>query len=334
MSSEITPCAVFAFNRPEKLQQVLSALRPQNLDRLIVFVDGPRDDRDAEPVEQCRAMARNVDWVDKELVLREQNRGLPGLTDNMSTVLESYKSAVFVEDDCLPMPGFYAFMRQALSHYEPAKKVFSISGYQPVAADYFEGYPYSLVSSARFWCWGWSTWQDRWKSISPLLPRYLELFGSWRNVPTAAGRDLPMMVRDCEQGRERSWDINVAVCMLWLGQVQLLPTKGLVRNIGFDSGSHFANASGTHSVYNRNVFEKAAPDMFWLDDVEANSDYAKEYHKLVDRVAPPNPFVIVLRLLKSAMRLARQRKFRQMAESAMELATQGFRRRVLRSGSQ
>jgi hypothetical protein len=77
--------------------------------------------------------------------------------------------------------------------------------------------------------------------MAPLLPRYLELFGSWKNVPGTAGRDLPLMVRACAEGREKSWDINVAVCMLWLNQVQLLPTKGLVRNIGLESGSHFAS---------------------------------------------------------------------------------------------
>lgn len=121
--SNILPCAVFAFNRAEKLEQVLAALRDQDIDRLIIFVDGPRDDADIKLVERCRAVAKGVDWVDKELYFGEQNRGLPGLSDNVSTVMNIYKAAVFVEDDCLPMPGFYSFMRRALSHYEPKKSV-------------------------------------------------------------------------------------------------------------------------------------------------------------------------------------------------------------------
>ena len=85
-NENVIPCAVFAFNRPDKLERVLAALKTQDIDRLIVFVDGPRDDADIELVEQCRAIARGVDWVDKELHFGEQNRGLPGLSDNVSTV--------------------------------------------------------------------------------------------------------------------------------------------------------------------------------------------------------------------------------------------------------
>lgn len=268
------PCVVFAFNRPDKLQLILEALRTQNIDRLIVFVDGPRNDAEAELVEQCKAIAREVNWVDKELHFAEQNRGLPALSDNMSMVLNSYKSAIFVEDDCLPMPGFYSFMRRALDHYESEKRVFSIGGYQPIPESFFKNYPYSLVSSARFLCWGWATWQDRWKSIAPHLPRYLELFGGWRNVPDVAGEDIPSMVRACEEGKEKSWDINVAVCMLWLGQVQLLPTKGLVRNVGLEGG-------GTHGVWShtqqelltRNVYEHSLDNIIWLNNVAINNAY-------------------------------------------------------------
>jgi hypothetical protein len=269
----MTPCVVFAFNRPDKLQRILSALKTQGIDHLIVFVDGPRDNRDAQLVEQCKAVAKAVDWVGKELFFGEQNTGLPGLTDKISTVMNLYGSAVFVEDDCLPMPGFFPFMRQALRHYEAQKRVFSIGAYQALPQEYFKRFPCSLVSSPRFWCWGWGTWQDRWRSIAPYLSRYLELFGSWKNVPNIAGQDLPMMVRACEEGREKSWDINVGVCMLWLGQVQLLPTRGLVRNTGLEGGSHGTQNSWTKNICNRNVCEQPLENIVWLDDVEVTKDY-------------------------------------------------------------
>lgn len=283
-NANIVPCAVFAFNRPDKLERVLAALRTQDIDRLIVFVDGPRDDADVELVERCRATARDVDWVDKELHLREQNRGLPGLSDNVSTVLNVYKLAVFVEDDCLPMPGFYSFMRRALSHYQPEKKVFSIGGYQPIPLRYFKNYPYSLVSSARFLCWGWATWQDRWELITPYLSRYWELFDGLTNGPDVAGHDLAM-ARKHAQGRAQSWDIKVAISMLWLEQVQLLPTKGLVRNIGVGSGTHKGSRSSRRRAQrrqNRNVYEHSLKNIVWLGNVELNSDYAEKLKQFVE----------------------------------------------------
>jgi hypothetical protein len=278
---DMTPCVVFAFNRPDKLQRVLSALKTQEIDRLIVFVDGPRGDADVKLVEQCKTVAKAIDWVDKELFFGEQNTGLPGLADKISTVMNSYRSAAFLEDDCLPMPGFFPFMRQALRHYEAQKRVFSIGAYQAIPQEYFKKVSYSLISSPRFWCWGWGTWQDRWKSIAPYLPRYLELFGGWKNVPNIAGQDILRMVRACEEGRENSWDINVAVCMLWLGQVQLLPTRGLVRNIGLEGGSHFTANSWTQKRYSRNVCEQPLDNIVWLDDVEVRRDYVERLKRFV-----------------------------------------------------
>jgi len=275
------PCVVFAFNRPDKLQRVLSALRTQDIDRLIVFVDGPRDDVDVDLVEQCRAIARGVDWVDKELHFGEQNRGLPGLSDTVSTVMNVYKAAVFVEDDCLPMPGFYSFMRRALSHYEPEKKVLSIGGYQPIPQEYFKNYPYSLVSCARFLCWGWATWQDRWELITPYLSRYWELFDGLTNVPDVAGHDLAGMARACAEGRSKTWDVQVAISMLWLEKVQLLPTRGLVRNIGVGSGTHGGGGRRAQRRQHRNVYEHSLEEIVWLENVEMNGDYAERLKQFV-----------------------------------------------------
>lgn len=56
VNENITPCVLAAFNRPDKLDHVLGALRDQDIDHLIVFVDGPRDEADVELVERCRAI--------------------------------------------------------------------------------------------------------------------------------------------------------------------------------------------------------------------------------------------------------------------------------------
>ncbi len=274
----ILPCVVFAFNRPDKLERVLAALKTQDIDRLIVFVDGPRDDADVELVKRCMDIAKDIDWVDKELHYGMQNRGLPGLSDNISTVLNIYHAAVFVEDDCLPMSGFYSFMRQALSHYESEKKVFSIGGYQPILQRHFKDYSYSLVSSNVFLCWGWATWQDRWKLITPCLPRYRELFDGLKNVSGDVTRPwLENMAQSSD-----SWDVKVAISMLWLGQVQLLPTRGLVQNIGQDgSGVHGGSLENGNSKHNKNLYRHSIKKSVWLENIEPNSDYAKRMNQFI-----------------------------------------------------
>lgn len=279
--THMVPCVVFAFNRPGRLQRILSALKTQDIERLIVFVDGPRGDPDVELVERCRAIAKGVEWVDKELYFGEQNRGLPGLSDNIGTVLKAYRSAVFVEDDCLPMPGFCSFMRRALSQYEPEKRVFSIGGYQPIPRKHFRDYPYSLVSCARFTCWGWATWRDRWELIVPYLPTYAELFDGLTSVPDVAGRDLARMARACAQGSLETWDVQVAISTLSLGHVHLLPTRGLVRNIGLGTGTHGGGRRSGQRRHKRNLWKQPIDDVVWLENVQPNTAYAARLKQFI-----------------------------------------------------
>ncbi len=285
-TNSIIPVAVFGFNRPDKLERVLNALRTQSVDRLIIFVDGPRDQADVALVEQCQYLAKNVGWTNTDLYFKKINHGLAGLKDNINTVLELHRWAVFVEDDCLPMPDFYSFMCQALEHYKDEKKVFSIGGYQVIPEKFFKNYPYSVVSSPRFWCWGWATWQDRWKSVIQYFPRYQKLFDDWTLVPNIAGSDFPKIIRDHPEG-VIDFDIKVAITTLWLGRVHLLPTRGLVRNIGLGGGSHGNRTNEYDPSHNRNVNTKKLPErLVWLENLLPESYYIEKIKKHVE----PTPY--------------------------------------------
>jgi glycosyltransferase involved in cell wall biosynthesis len=290
---DTVPCVVFAFNRPAKLTRVLNALKEQDIDRLIVFVDGPRHENDLLSVEACRALARNVGWVEKELYLWDENHGLPGLGDNISQVMEQYPAAVIVEDDCLPVPGFYSFVRQALEHYNTVDKVFSIGGYQPIRPGYFKNYPYTLVTSARFMCWGWATWRDRWQEIRPYLARYQELFDELRHVSEVAGSDLPYVAQAMAAGKAmESWDIKVAVASLWLKKVHLLPVRGLVRNTDLVFGGmhhSLVRALPDLWLYNHNVVKQAPKKIVWLENVGLNEDYADALRVFVNQSSMLSP---------------------------------------------
>jgi hypothetical protein len=264
---ELLPVVIFAFNRPQKLRRVLEALRTQSIEQMVIFIDGPRQPGDLPLVE----------W--------EENRGLNGFIDNISLVMESYRWAIFVEDDCLPMPGYCQFMRQALERYFNFPEVFSIGGYQPLAKRVFTEYPYSLISSARFNCWGWATWRDRWQKLEPQVRSYSELFNGLRDVPEIAGTDLPWVARAMANGSmPESWDIKVAIACLNQQLVHLEATRGLVRNIGLDrSGVHgsFRGILRDWIVHNWNVEKEMSPDLAWLDQVELNKEYLQRLQLFV-----------------------------------------------------
>lgn len=272
--NNLLPVVVFAFNRPHKLSRVLEALRPQSIDRLIVFIDGERDIADRPLVESCRLLAQAVDWAPLELHFLEHNHGLSGFVENISLVMSLNPWAVFVEDDCLPMPGFYKFMRRALSYYIDHPVVFSICGYQPLPVSIFKDNPNSVISCARFYCWGWATWRERWQALLPDIQSYSELFDGLCQVPDIAGSDLTVVANKMASGQMPvSWDIMVAIACLKQQRVSLLATRGLIRNIGLDrSGVHGSIRGFLRNwiVHNRNVVEQMPPDLNWLADIQYN----------------------------------------------------------------
>jgi len=272
------PVVIFAFNRPRKLERILNAMRNQNIDHLLIFVDGPRNDADFPQVNACRLLARAVDWVPRELFILENNHGLWGFVENISQVMEIYPWAVFVEDDCLPMPGFSKFMRQALEKYINRPEVFSICGYQPLLKRNFQDSPYALVSSTRFSCWGWASWRDRWQSLIPDVRSYSKLFDNLQQVPDIVGTtDLPLLAQAMANGKiSVSWDVCVAIACLNQHRVNLLATRGLIRNIGLDCSGVHGNIRGIIRdwiTHNRNVVKRMPTELIWLEDLQFDKNY-------------------------------------------------------------
>jgi len=285
--NKTVPCVLFAYNRPDMFARVVSAIKTQIVDHVIVFIDGPKNDAAVGPVEECKRIARGIDWTGVDYFFKDRNEGLAGIVNNICAVFRSYDSAVFVEDDCLPMPSFYSVMKRALQHYGDDRNVFSIGGYQQLPEGFFISYPYSFVSSARFMCWGWATWKDRWDSIAPFLSRDAADLKSYRNIPDTAGDDLVSFARDFARGPKRlwemsSWDIRVAILSLYFDRVHLLSTRGLVKNIGLDTGVHFSADDAIQQFYNRNVYDETIDRIAWPKDTALDSEYNRGLKTSVD----------------------------------------------------
>ncbi len=250
--SPAPPTVLFGFNRPVKLRQVLEALRPQGPERLIAVIDGPRDDGDLPGVEACRRLVREVDWVETEEVFHERNRGCTGVPRDIDRIFEEHEAVIFLEDDCLPMPSFHEFMRQGLARYAEEPRIFSLCGYQILPRRYFRGYLHTAVGTSQFRCWGWGSWRDRWREARRRFPDFGRLFNGLQEIPETEDPSLPTLAREAAAGRVDYWDIMLSAIGLDAGWLNLLPTRGLVRNTG-------VGAEGAHRVvsppliHNRNV---------------------------------------------------------------------------------
>ncbi len=162
------PVALFAYRRPQHLEQTIEALRANPEARetaLYVFSDAPKDASAAAGVEQVRGLLGRINgFASVQCLLRAENFGLArNITNGVSEVLGLHDTVIVVEDDIVVSPFFLRFMNDALSCYRDEARVGNISGYcYPVAGSAPEAY---FIRGAD--CWGWATWRDRWQCFNP-----------------------------------------------------------------------------------------------------------------------------------------------------------------------
>jgi Glycosyl transferase family 2 len=162
--------ALFIYNRPNYLEQTLSALE-KNIGiqdfELFVFADGAKkisNQEDLDKIYSTRQLAINFNACKKlHFIESEYNRGLANsIVFGINYVLRNFDSIIVIEDDIVTSPYFLKYMKDSISLYHNDINVVSISGYT---------YPHLNTNDYEFEtfmlkcteCWGWATWRSAWK---------------------------------------------------------------------------------------------------------------------------------------------------------------------------
>lgn len=225
------PVALFAYARPDHLQQVLDGIKANRVPLLYAFVDGPADPSKTEAVNRVIGLLKNVDWTELHLTVREQNLGLAGsIRSGITEVLEKHEHVLVLEDDIVMRPGAYAHTVAALLHYESDERVMSVSMWsesslRPKTAD--QGF-----FSERFICWGWATYRKYWSLYreSP-FEIYNKCLEAGINVD-AWGADIKWQAENAE--KKKLWYIGYALTHLLHRKLSYFPEETLAVNIGRD----------------------------------------------------------------------------------------------------
>ncbi len=248
---KLAPVVLFAYNRPWHTEQVLQALKKNELaeqSHLIVFADGPKPDATAEErekVEKVRKLVQQENWCGSvEYHFAEKNLGCRNsIIQGITQVLQQHEAVIVLEDDIVTSPFFLKFMNQALQFYAPYKSVFSISGYN-LPEDKFKipyNYKYDVYVSLRLLNWGWATWNDRWfqtqwdKQFIPEFLQQKEKVDAFKR----GGDDLPRMLKEEFEGKSDAWDIQFDYQHLKNHAVSIVPCHSYTITIGTDgTGTH------------------------------------------------------------------------------------------------
>ena len=246
-SEFIEPILILAFNRPDRVEDLITTLREVRPASLFLAVDGPRPGNasDAVLVKRTHEAVDLIDWP-----CEIHTRFLPenlGCGRAVSSAIDWFfthvERGVILEDDVSPGPQFFDLCAELLDFYQSDERVFAISGCNFVPPDIPQqdaSYRFSALTHV----WGWATWRRAWQHYEFDMRDWrsrLPLSRRWK----AMGADIGgftywTAVFDWMRwGRIDTWDYQWTLSQMAAGGLTATSNANLVENVGFrDDATH------------------------------------------------------------------------------------------------
>jgi hypothetical protein len=251
MSSKnrLSPVAIFAFNRPEKLNSCLKSLElafDSELTSVFIFIDGHRSSQEKSVVDEVESVAQH-DWHFGEIQITRSpiNLGLANsILRGIDSMFEDFEKVIVLEDDLEVSRNFLTYMNDGLLKYMHEEQVCSIQGYT---------YPNMQNQSRCFFlrgsdCWGWATWKDRWSDFErdAKILHHAILIRKLENLFDLNGKyPYLRMLKDNQLGLNDSWAVRWHASNFVKNKLSLYPPNSLVTNTGDDgNGTHAGKTTG------------------------------------------------------------------------------------------
>jgi hypothetical protein len=237
------PVALFAYKRPQHLQQVVDSLRanPEAAHtEIFVFCDAAARSDDEPAVAGVRKYAKSISGFKCVTVIeRETNYGLSrSISEGVSQLCLEYGRVAVVEDDVVVSPHFLGWVNSALDKYECDERVLSVGCYVfPTQLKLPETFFLSLPD-----CWGWAVWARSWRQYQSDgidLLRMLRERNLEQRFDFEGAYPYTEMLRAQTLGKNDSWAVRWSASVLLAGGLTIYPGRSMTQNIGFDgTGTH------------------------------------------------------------------------------------------------
>lgn len=243
-----SPVLFMIFNRPETTRRVFAAIRAARPLRLYIAADGPRQHTQGEDAlcAATRDIAKQVDWpCEVKTLFRKRNLGCAMAVSSAITWFFSHEEeGIILEDDTLPHQDFFRFCDTLLEYYRNDSRVMHISGNNfQLGLRRGEG---SYYFSRFAHIWGWATWARAWRHFDLHMPGVREFLEN----------ELPSVMQDPSgyeyfrtsllavlRGALNTWDFPWSYAVMRRKGLCAMPNHNLVRNIGFQAGTHCRSGS-------------------------------------------------------------------------------------------
>ena len=239
------PVIILSYNRPEKTKKLIKNLRFARPKKIIFSVDGPKTERadDLKKVLEVQKSAELIDWTDDvTTVFRSSNLGLRFAVPSAITLgVETYGQAIVLEDDLEISESFLPFCNWALNEFRADASIMHINGYSAVPISKLSRPDEMLRASAFPQSFGWATWARAWGAYDDSMEWFssggLKVLNKKFQDPVKA-LHWWMILENVRSGRISSWAYRWIQSVWQTGGASVSPNKSLVRNLGYDDGSH------------------------------------------------------------------------------------------------
>jgi hypothetical protein len=238
-----TPVAVFFYNRPTKLKQLIEVLELIKPTELFCICDGPKDKLsigNTIAINECKELISKINWecnIHKNYA--KTNLGCKiRVESGLDWIFDNVEYCIILEDDCKPDISFFEYCNFLLIKYKLNKNISMISGDNfNISSDKLSNeYFYSKYSNI----WGWATWSDRWKKYRKYGCSNL-LLNPIKKITSLGTLNEYLFwqktIRNLNKGELNTWDYNWTIFNLNSSHLSIVPHVNLVQNIGFDRDS-------------------------------------------------------------------------------------------------
>lgn len=254
MRSTAVPVLFLIFNRPENTQRVFDSIKAHQPEYLFIAADGARPDVATD--EALCALARNIatqiDWkCEVKTLFRPQNLGCKvAVSDAINWFFDHVEEGIILEDDCLPDSTFFSFCSELLERLRDNQQVMSISGSNLLGKSGDEQSP--SYFRAHGGIWGWATWKRAWKRYDISMKTWPEK-ATQTQIRQAIGsqewfNNYYQMFEAAHNNTLDTWDIQWFYSILINEGIAINASVNLVKNIGFESGTHMNSADNPIAV--------------------------------------------------------------------------------------
>ena len=261
MSNDI-PILLMAFIRPDLLKKSLEHLSKLAPTILYVAIDGPRNSREENLVEQCKSLALNPGWNCEVIpIFRDCNIGIvKSFVMGMDKMFRDHEFGIFLEDDVLLSAKFLEFCKEIFYKYRHNQLIGHInsSNFLNTSETNFKKSSYFFSQYSHIW--GFGTWRRMWKKYDvnmksweetnkkKLLKKHCFSYRERRNTKK-------MFDLHCNNPDPWASDYQWTFTLLKNNSLSITPYSNMSLNIGFNRDD------STHTI-GENPFERKLDECY------------------------------------------------------------------------